>query len=214
MSVAVHRVDCECERCVGYQKPPRTGYHDTAGVYHPGPNSVAFDEHANTCMPCELERRNAPRSGYIPDASRGCEKCGSTHPASHKGKLSCDGCYESFDVCELKFEERPFSPIGAWCRACKPKLFEPLAVARLVDRMPWWSRLLGKLRVPGFTKEIDELRAENQRLIDINEKMKLLLMSFNEENAELYRRLESYTGAKRKKPIAMPTPGPGMKVSR
>lgn len=49
-----------------YSKPPRTGYIDDDGTYHPAPDhEPTFDEHADRCARCRCERRYHAASGYI-----------------------------------------------------------------------------------------------------------------------------------------------------
>jgi hypothetical protein len=48
-------------------RPPRTGYRDGAGVYHPAPDSSAYDEHAATCGVCS---GHGPVPMPIPGGSR------------------------------------------------------------------------------------------------------------------------------------------------
>ena len=38
-----------------YEKPPRTGYNDDAGIYHPPPNTLGFAAHAKGCSSCAKE---------------------------------------------------------------------------------------------------------------------------------------------------------------
>ena len=49
-----------------YKPPPRTGYSDGEGRYHPGPADLGFDYHVDTgCISCKLERDNPAQSGYV-----------------------------------------------------------------------------------------------------------------------------------------------------
>lgn len=43
-----------------YRRPPRTGYRDDRGIYHPGPDALGYEEHANGCTSCAAERATAP----------------------------------------------------------------------------------------------------------------------------------------------------------
>lgn len=48
------------------QRPPRTGYFDDVGVYHPAPDDVmAFDVHCDICAKCRCERSRPRASGYV-----------------------------------------------------------------------------------------------------------------------------------------------------
>lgn len=40
---------------VPYSRPPRTGYRDERGLYHPAPGSTGFAEHAGGCVSCARE---------------------------------------------------------------------------------------------------------------------------------------------------------------
>lgn len=35
-----------------YTRPPRTGYRDASGVYHPAPGTEGFETHAQGCQSC------------------------------------------------------------------------------------------------------------------------------------------------------------------
>jgi len=175
------------------QRPPRTGYNDSSGVYHPGPTYDGFDEHADACASCAAERADPERSGYVP------------------GKRATEPSW-SKDV------PLPAPPDGVSRSIARSEL----APMRLIA--PWWKRLLAFLRATHYPGELDDLRLDNAHLINENRKLKMMVSLLNEENQELYQKLEranefkakTYsTGALGKAtPIKMPMPGPVVKVSR
>ena len=60
-----HEIEFEATRHLAWRRPPRTGYSDDDGVFHPAPNWVSFDAHADGCARCRCERNKPRASGYI-----------------------------------------------------------------------------------------------------------------------------------------------------